>query len=59
VHIFGVDEVLYGQMVKVAWVVKLRDIRAYPDVSALKAQIEKDARAARDALTRGWWRAST
>jgi riboflavin kinase/FMN adenylyltransferase len=59
VHLFGVDEDLYGQMVKVAWVVKLRDIRAYPDVSALKAQIEKDARAARDALTRGWWRAST
>jgi len=58
VHLFGVDENLYGQTVKISWVRRLRDVRAFPSVEALARQLEADARNAQDALTQGWRTAS-
>lgn len=45
-HVFGLDRDLYGQRVRLAFVQRLRDERAFPDVDALRAQIEADCRSA-------------
>lgn len=50
VHLFDVDEDLYGAWVRVEWVERLRDIRAFPDVDALQAQLAQDRAKARAAL---------
>lgn len=45
-HIFNLDRDLYGQPMRIGFVQRLRDERAFPDVDALKAQIDADCRAA-------------
>jgi riboflavin kinase/FMN adenylyltransferase len=47
VHILDFDRALYDQTVRVAFVQRLRDERRFPDVDALKAQIEADVRRAK------------
>jgi riboflavin kinase/FMN adenylyltransferase len=47
VHIMGFSGDLYGQRVRVAFIQRLRDERRFPDVDALKAQIDADLRRAR------------
>jgi riboflavin kinase/FMN adenylyltransferase len=46
-HLFGVDRDLYGTRLRLAFLQRLRDERAFADVDALRAQIEADCRAAR------------
>jgi riboflavin kinase/FMN adenylyltransferase len=46
-HIFDVDTDLYDDRVRLSFVQRLRDERAFPDADALRAQIEADCRAAR------------
>ena len=46
-HLFDVDRDLYDARVRLSFVQRLRDERTFPDVDALKAQIEADARSAR------------
>jgi riboflavin kinase/FMN adenylyltransferase len=45
-HVFHFDRDLYGQRVRLSFVQRLRDERAFPDVDALRAQIEADCRSA-------------
>ena len=49
-HIFDLDRDLYGQTLRLSFVQRLRDERAFPDVDALRAQIEADCRSARAAV---------
>lgn len=51
VHLFDADVVLYGMMVKVEFVARLRDVRRFPDAHALAAQLRTDETQARRALT--------
>ncbi len=51
VHLLDVNEDLYGKIVKLAWVERLRDVRAFPSVEALKAQLDADFQSAKSALT--------
>jgi riboflavin kinase/FMN adenylyltransferase len=46
-HLFGVNRDLYETRVRLAFVQRLRDERAFADVDALRAQIEADCRSAR------------
>ena len=46
-HVFDFGRDLYGQRARVSFVQRLRDERAFPDVDALRAQIDADCRAAR------------
>lgn len=46
-HIFGVTGDLYGRAVRLSFVQRLREERAFPDVDRLKAQIEADVRRAK------------
>jgi riboflavin kinase / FMN adenylyltransferase len=46
-HIFDVDRDLYDTTVRLSFVQRLRDERPFPDVDALRAQIEADCRSAR------------
>jgi riboflavin kinase/FMN adenylyltransferase len=46
-HVFDLDRDLYGGQLRLAFVQRLRDERAFPDVDALRAQIEADSRSAR------------
>ena len=46
-HIFDVDRDLYDAGVRLSFVQRLRDERAFPDVDALRAQIDADCRSAR------------
>src|SRR6266480_8111837 len=52
VHLFDFDGELYGEMVEVEWVRRLRDVQAFSSREALVAQLERDARAARATLNR-------
>jgi riboflavin kinase/FMN adenylyltransferase len=52
VHLFGVDQDLYGQWVRVEWVERLRDVERFGSVEELKAQLQRDRAAALDALAR-------
>ena len=46
-HVFDFDKDLYDSRLRLAFVQRMRDERAFPDVDALRAQIEADARSAR------------
>jgi riboflavin kinase/FMN adenylyltransferase len=46
-HIFDFDRDLYGLSLRLSFVQRLRDERAFPDVDALRAQVEADCRSAR------------
>jgi riboflavin kinase/FMN adenylyltransferase len=46
-HLFDVSRDLYGASLRLSFVQRLRDERAFPDVDALRAQIEADCRSAR------------
>jgi riboflavin kinase/FMN adenylyltransferase len=46
-HLFDVDRDLYGSQPRLSFVQRLRDERAFPDVDALRAQIDADCRSAR------------
>jgi riboflavin kinase/FMN adenylyltransferase len=52
VNLFGVDEDLYGQWVRVEWVERLREVREFASAAALREQLERDRAAALDALAR-------
>jgi riboflavin kinase/FMN adenylyltransferase len=46
-HVFDLDRDLYGASLRLSFVQRLRDERAFADVDALRAQIEADCRSAR------------
>jgi riboflavin kinase/FMN adenylyltransferase len=46
-HLFGIGRDLYGTRLRLAFLQRLRDERAFADVDALRAQIEADCRQAR------------
>jgi riboflavin kinase/FMN adenylyltransferase len=46
-HIFDFDRDLYGRELRLSFVQRLRDERVFPDVDALRAQIDADCRSAR------------
>jgi riboflavin kinase/FMN adenylyltransferase len=46
-HVLDFDQELYGQRVRISFVQRLRDERGFPDVDALRAQIDADVRSAR------------
>jgi riboflavin kinase/FMN adenylyltransferase len=46
-HVFDLERDLYGTRLRLAFVQRLRDERAFPDVDALRAQIDADCRSAR------------
>lgn len=50
VHLFDLDENLYGQRIEVRFVRRLRGETRFPNVQALAAQIARDAAAARQVL---------
>lgn len=52
VHLFGVDQDLYGQWVRVEWVERLRDVERFGSIQELRAQLQRDRAAALDALAR-------
>jgi riboflavin kinase/FMN adenylyltransferase len=45
-HLLGVDRDLYGRTIRLSFVQRMRDERAFPDVDALRAQIDADRRSA-------------
>lgn len=47
-HILGQDMDLYGKTLRVEFIKSIRSEQKFPDISALKAQIEKDVRVTRD-----------
>ena len=51
-HIFDFDRDLYGRELRLSFLQRLRDERAFPDVDALRAQIDADIRAARRLFSR-------
>ena len=46
-HVFDLDRDLYDRELRLSFVQRLRDERAFPDVDALRAQIDADCRSAR------------
>ena len=48
VHLFDFDEDIYGATVRVTFRHKIRDEQKFADVEALKTQIHKDIRVAKD-----------
>ncbi len=46
-HVFNFDRDIYGEAVRVGFVQRLRDERAFPSLDALRAQIDADCRRAR------------
>jgi riboflavin kinase/FMN adenylyltransferase len=46
-HIFNLDTDLYGQSIRVGFVQRLRDERAFESVDVLRAQIDADCQRAR------------
>jgi riboflavin kinase/FMN adenylyltransferase len=51
-HLFDVDRDLYDQTLRLSFVQRLRDERTFPDVDALRAQVEADCRSARRLFSR-------
>ncbi len=51
-HLLGYEGDLYGKRVRLAFVQRLRDERRFPDVDALRAQIEADQRRAERLFSR-------
>lgn len=54
-HLFGVDHDLYGRIVRIEWVKRLRDIQKFPSLDALRAQLGQDREQALAILARGPW----
>lgn len=52
IHLFDFDGDLYGTVVDVEWVRRLRAVQAFPSRDALVAQLERDRQAARATLNR-------
>ena len=52
VHLLDLDQDLYGRLLRVEFVHRLRDERRFPNVEALKEQIARDVAAARRLLDR-------
>ena len=52
IHLFDFAGELYGEPVKVEWVRRLRDVQPFPSREALIEQLERDAAAARQILSR-------
>jgi riboflavin kinase/FMN adenylyltransferase len=46
-HIFDINRDLYDATIRLSFVQRVRDERTFPDVDALRAQIEADVRSAR------------
>jgi riboflavin kinase/FMN adenylyltransferase len=51
-HLLDVNRELYGQALRLSFVLRMRDERAFPDVEALRAQIAADCRHARELFSR-------
>lgn len=51
-HLFGMTQGLYGRMVRVEWVERLRDIQRFPSLDALRVQLAQDREAALRVLAR-------
>ena len=51
-HLFDLDRDLYGQPLRIGFVQRLRDERAFESIDALRAQIDADCRRARMLFTR-------
>jgi riboflavin kinase/FMN adenylyltransferase len=51
-HIFNLDRDLYGQSLRIGFVQRLRDERAFDSLDALRAQIDADCQRARVLFTR-------
>jgi riboflavin kinase / FMN adenylyltransferase len=51
-HLFGVEQNLYGRMVRIEWVERLRDVRRFESLDALRAQLALDREAALSVLAR-------
>jgi riboflavin kinase/FMN adenylyltransferase len=51
-HIFGFDGDLYGKTVRLAFVQRLRDERAFESIDALRLQIDADCTRARTLFDR-------
>jgi riboflavin kinase/FMN adenylyltransferase len=49
-HLFDTAEDLYGRVVKITWVARLRDVMRFPDPDALRRQLDRDRVAALGAL---------
>ncbi len=41
-HLFAIDADLYGRMVRVEWVERLREVRRFPSLDALRGQLGQD-----------------
>lgn len=54
-HLFGVDQDLYGRMVRIEWVRRLRDTQKFPSLDALRAQLGRDREQALAILAHGPW----
>jgi riboflavin kinase/FMN adenylyltransferase len=52
VHLIGFDGALYGQPLEVEFLSRLRSIRQFESVEALKAQLARDVAAAREIASR-------
>lgn len=50
-HLFGFDGDLYGSIVKLHWISRIRDVMSFGSPEELKAQLDKDLDAAKHALT--------
>ena len=50
-HLFGFDGNLYGRTVRVEWVARLRDVRRFESLEALRLQLDRDKAEALAALT--------
>jgi riboflavin kinase/FMN adenylyltransferase len=50
-HLFGFDGNLYGRTVRIEWVARLRDVRRFDSIDALRRQLEQDKAGAIAALT--------
>ena len=51
-HLFGASPELYGRMVRIEWVQRLRDTQRFPSLDALRAQLDLDREQALAALSR-------
>jgi riboflavin kinase/FMN adenylyltransferase len=49
-HLFGFDGALYGRTVRIEWVARLRDVRRFESLDALRRQLELDKAEALAAL---------
>lgn len=52
-HLFDFDQDLYGRTIRIEWVARLRGIQRFASVEALRAQLARDAEAARAVMGSG------